>query len=181
MWNYFNLSDGNNKLIALDIDGNFEWEFTLPSGSFSSPAVHDDIVIVGCENIGGDTIFAIDVNTGEEIWNNNIGPIGRCSPVIYENKVIITAKVLGTIPFTGYEKIIALDFSDGTELWNLSIGDNIADNYEKIGIASSSVKDDSIYAVSADGTIYSINTNNGDLSSRGSELNFLRRLQNHRY
>ena len=96
LWEYFNLSYGNNKLIALNFDGDFEWEYDLPAGSFSSPAVHNDIVIVGCENKDGDSIFGINVNNGEELWNNNIGPIGQSCPLIFEDKVFYYHKRNGS-------------------------------------------------------------------------------------
>ncbi len=162
LWNNFNFSSGNNKLIALDFDGNLKWIYDLPAGSFSSPAVYDDIVIVGCENNDGSSIFAIDVNNGEKIWDNSIGSIGRNSPLIYDNKIFITVKERGALPFTGFERIVTLDFSDGSEIWNVSIGDYVADNYEKIGVASSSVYDDYLYAVSADGTVYAFDIEDGE-------------------
>ncbi|MFE3845704.1 PQQ-binding-like beta-propeller repeat protein, partial [Thermoplasmatota archaeon] len=167
IWNSFNFSSGNNKLIALDFDGNFKWLYDLPAGSFSSPAVYDDVVIVGCENNDGNSIFAIDVNNGEKIWNSTIGPVGRNSPLIYDDKVFIKVKEQGMMPFTGFEHIIALDFGDGSEHWNLSIGDEIADNYEKICGSSSSVYDDYLYTASADGTIYIIDIKDGtEIKSR---------------
>ncbi len=162
LWNYFNFSSGNNKLIALDFDGNFKWLYDLPAGSFSNPAVYNDIVIVGCENNDGKSIFAIDVNNGEKIWDNNVGSIGRSSPLIYDDKIFVTIKERGFMPFTGYERVIALDFSDGSELWNFSIGDDIADNYEKIAGSSSTVYDDYLYTVSADGTIYALDIDDGE-------------------
>jgi outer membrane protein assembly factor BamB len=162
LWNYFNFSSGNNKLIVLDFDGNFKWLYDLPAGSFSSPAVYNDIVIVGCENNDGNSIFAIDIDNGEKIWENSVGSIGRNNPLIYDDKVFITVKERGDIPFTGFERIVALDFSDGSELWNLSIGDEVADNYKKIAGASSTVYDDYLYAVSADGTIYAFDIEDGD-------------------
>jgi hypothetical protein len=57
---------------------------------------------------------------------------------------------------------VALDLNDGSEIWNLSIGDDVADNYEKIGVASSSVYDEYLYTVSADGTLYSLDIENGE-------------------
>ncbi|MCJ2512879.1 MAG: PQQ-binding-like beta-propeller repeat protein [Candidatus Thermoplasmatota archaeon] len=162
LWNYFNLTYGNNKIIALNFDGNLEWEYDLPAGSFSTPAAQNDIVIVGCENKDGNSIFALDANNGDKLWDNNIGPIGRSCPLIYDDKVFIITKEIGIIPFTGYESVIALDLSDGSELWNLSIGDNIADNYEKIAGASPSVNNGILFTVSADGTVYALDINNGD-------------------
>jgi len=158
---YFNISSGNNKLLALDFDGNLEWEYDLPAGSFSSPAVKDNIVIVGCENKNGDSIFALNTNNGSKIWGKNIGPIGRSSPIIHDDMVIVISKESTLASFTGYEKVFAMNI-DGSIKWNISIGDNIPDNYKQIGSSSPSVINDVIYLASADGTIYAINTENGN-------------------
>jgi outer membrane protein assembly factor BamB len=161
IWNFFNISLGNNKLLAIDLNGNLNWEFNLPAGSFSSPAVRDDIVIAGCENENGDSIFAFNSNDGTKIWSNNIGPIGYSCPLIYDNMVIIVTKDPSFVSFTGYEKVYALDLDDGSIIWNISIGDNIPDNYRQIGTSSPTLLNDIIYVASADGTLYAVDIDDG--------------------
>ena len=48
-----------NKLIALDLNtGDTIWDpVVLPTGSFSTPAVDDGLIFVGCENFDGGSIF----------------------------------------------------------------------------------------------------------------------------
>ena len=70
------LTKGNNRLIVLsEENGNQLWEYELPAGSFSSPAVSEDAgrVIVGCQNVKGDSLFALDLNGGGVIWNQTVG------------------------------------------------------------------------------------------------------------
>ena len=164
IWKYFNFSIGNNKLIALDSNGNLEWEFDLPAGSFSSPAVYENIVIVCCERINGNSLFAIDANSGEQIWSKNVGPIGRASPVIYEGKVFVVAKEPGTVSFTAYTKVVALNLNDGAEVWNVSIGDSIPDKYKLSACSTPTIYNDVLFVASSDGTLYALDTGNGEES-----------------
>jgi outer membrane protein assembly factor BamB len=85
MNNMLNKVFGNhNKLYALDINnGNEIWDpINLPAGSFSAPAVDNDIVFVGCDNIDGPSLFAFNEYNGEQIWNKSVGLVGRSSPVV---------------------------------------------------------------------------------------------------
>jgi len=163
IWEYFNFTSGNNKLIALDFDGNLEWEFDLPAGSFSSPAVYDNKVIVGCENKNGNSIFALNVNNGEEFWKKSIGPIGRASPVINGEKVFIVVKKSAVSPFTAYTNVIALNLNNGEMIWNISIGDSTPDNYVLTASSTPTLYNDVLFVASSDGTLYALNTDNGDI------------------
>jgi len=163
IWEYFNFTSGNNKLIALDLDGNFEWEFDLPAGSFSSPAVYDNKVIVGCENKNGNSIFALNINNGEEIWNKSVGPIGRASPIINGGKVFVVSKRSASSPFTAYTNVIALNLNDGEKIWNISIGDSKPDNYELTASSTPTIYNNVLFVASSDGTLYALNTENGNI------------------
>jgi len=163
IWEYFNFTSGNNKLIALDFDGNFEWEYDLPAGSFSSPAVYNDKVIVGCENKNGNSIFALNIDDGEELWKKSVGPIGGASPVIDGEKVFVVAKESASIPFTAYTNVFALNLNNGEKIWNISIGDSTPDNYELTASSTPTIYNNVLFVASSDGTLYALNTNNGNL------------------
>ncbi|MEA3458541.1 MAG: PQQ-binding-like beta-propeller repeat protein, partial [Candidatus Thermoplasmatota archaeon] len=162
IWKYFNFSIGNNKLIVLDSNGNFEWKFDLPAGSFSSPAVYENTVVVGCERINGNSLFAIDADSGEQIWSKNVGPIGRASPVIYEGRVFVATKEPATASFTAYTKVVALNLDDGTKVWNTSIGDSIPDGYKLSACSTPTIYNDVLFVASSDGTLYALDTENGE-------------------
>ena len=119
----FNFSSGNNKLICLTTSGVFQWEYDLPAASFCTPAVYGRGIVVGCENLVGESIFVIN-DQGKKIWSKNIGPIGYTAPVISNGKIFVITKKLTTIPFTAYTQLIALNLEDGSILWNISIGDD---------------------------------------------------------
>jgi outer membrane protein assembly factor BamB len=125
----------NNKLIGLDINGGAIWNpISLPAASFSTPAVHNGIIYVGCENYEGKSFFAYDENTGEEIWNASIGLIGRSAPVVADGKVFVNSRQQSPYSFTGNDTIFAFDAETGEEIWNFSIGNNtnVIGNYLRI-------------------------------------------------
>jgi len=160
IWNYINFSKGNNVLMKLDEDGNYEWEYALPTGSFCSPAANDDTVVACCDRINGNSVFAVNHN-GVEQWNQKIGPIGYASPVIYEDKVIIVTKKPTMLPVTAHTAVYALDLNDGTILWNQTIGDNTVEPYQYAGYNTPTVAEDAVFVSSPDGFLYAFNIENG--------------------
>ncbi len=161
VWNFINFSRGNNKLLVLDSQGTFQWEYDLPTASFSSPAVKGNTIIVGCERINGDSIIALNKD-GEELWKQNVGPIGRASPAIYENKVIVVAKNPSNLYVTANTKVYALNLYNGNIIWNKTIGDSTFDPYQYAGCNSPAVADDTVFVTSPDGMIYAFDVDNGD-------------------
>ncbi len=108
----------NNKVLALDISKTVDqnrddllWEFTLPAESYSTPAVYDDIVFAGCDKEIGNNFFALDAETGRELWNASVGRIGRSSPVVYNDVVYATSHSMGIM------KVHAFDYTNGSKLW----------------------------------------------------------------
>jgi outer membrane protein assembly factor BamB len=115
----------NNKLIGLDLNGGELWDpISLPASSFSTPAVHNGLVYVGCDNYEGSSLFAFDENTGEEIWNASIGLIGRSSPVVADGKVFVMSREQSLFSLKGNDTVFALDAETGEILWNITIGNN---------------------------------------------------------
>lgn len=116
---------GNSKLIALNADTGEEiWDpITLPSSSFSAPAVGNGRVYVGCQNMWGSSLFAYDIETGEEVWNQSVGVIGKSSPVYADGKVFVLTREIKNISSSGTNKIVAVDANSGEILWNKTIGD----------------------------------------------------------
>lgn len=115
----------NNKLIGLDItDGTKLWEpISLPAGSFSAPAVGNEMVYVGCQNMWGSSLFAYDIETGKEVWNKSVGIIGKSSPVYADGKVFVLTRQNVNLSNKGENNIVAVDANSGEILWNKTIGD----------------------------------------------------------
>jgi outer membrane protein assembly factor BamB len=122
-----------NKVIAIDLDkvpsaGKFTrendaflWEYDLPAGSYSTPAIYNDMVFVACKStiLSDDTFFALDAKgnadgTTDLLWSADVGSVDHSSPVVYDDTVFITSKQSGRLIIT------ALDIdpqSDSRILW----------------------------------------------------------------
>lgn len=162
------LVTGNNKIIALNLDDGTEiWNASLPSSSFSTPAVADGMVIVGCDNILGSSLLAFDEETGVKIWDISVGLIGGGSPVVYDDKVFVVVKDQSII---GNVKVVAVDQYNGTLLWSTTIAKMIPtfeslpkalQLYNVITVATPAIYDATLFATSPDGNLYALKTVDG--------------------
>ena len=97
------------------------WNTSLMNlaGELAAPVVHDGIMYV----INGRWTFAIDVDTGRQIWRTPVElepetrrtPITRGAPTIYEGKLFRV---------TVDNHVLALDMQTGEELWNQKFADS---------------------------------------------------------
>jgi outer membrane protein assembly factor BamB len=131
----------NNRLIGLDLDSGepcWESDVYLPAGSFSSPAVSDGLIYVGCRNFNGSSLFVFDENTGEEVWNASVGAIERASPVVVDTSqgkvVMVLSREQEIFSLTGNDKIHVLDADTGEEKWNKTIGENTSILLRNLGM-----------------------------------------------
>lgn len=154
------LSQGNNKVICLNGNtGTNCWISSLPAGSFSSPAVTDELVIAGCDNLFGPSLFAFSAIDGKEQWNRTIGLLGYASPVIYNGNVYAISKTLSENLLTMQTRLVALDIGTGKILWNITLWNTLVSNeiyapaYNSITIANNI-----IYVVSPKGDLYAFDS-----------------------
>lgn len=171
------LLGGNNKIIAIDIKTGKElWEpITLPTGSISSPAVGNGFVYVGCQNMSGASLFAFDIETGDEIWSTNLGIIGRSSPVYADEKVFVLSNQKQNISSPGTYMLTAVNANTGKTLWNMSLGEfktsslvnivkGLTFTYKLLEgfapISTPAYKDGDLFVLSPNGTFLAIDTNN---------------------
>ncbi|KYK20368.1 hypothetical protein AYK24_03755 [Thermoplasmatales archaeon SG8-52-4] len=166
----------NNKLIGLDINGGPLWDpISLPAGSFCTPAVHNGLVYVGCENYEGKSFFAFDENTGEQIWNASIGLIGRSAPVVADGKVFVMSRQQSPYSLKGNDTVFAFNAETGEEIWNFSIGNNtnVMGNYlrtygidNRISAASPvctpAYYNGLLFVMSQQGILYALDSSNGE-------------------
>ncbi len=146
-------SNKNNKVIALDLSsGSQLWEYDLPAGSFSTPAVYKNTVFVGCNKRYGDSLFAIDAESGDYLWSNPVGAIGRTSPVIYNDTVFIVSKGLLKI------KVIALSAVNGNVLWTKIVCYSIFASAD----STPAVFDDVVYLASPNGWVFALDVEDGN-------------------
>jgi len=166
---------GNNKLIGIDTNGEPLWDkINLPAGSFSTPAVGEGKVFVGCQNMWGKNLLAYDIDTGEKIWNITVGKpygvIGRSSPVYADGKIFILCNEKKEILSRGVNKLYAVDASTGDILWNNSIGESIISSifnlqlgiYNYAPVSTPAFYDKTLYVLSPSGNFYAFNSSSGD-------------------
>jgi outer membrane protein assembly factor BamB len=86
-----------------------QWEFAMPATSCCEPIIIGDKILVNAydkENNKGYQ-FALDKNTGKQIWRNNI-PEQLSTPTVKGDKALYGSKSKLTI---------ALDLDNGNEIW----------------------------------------------------------------
>jgi outer membrane protein assembly factor BamB len=111
---------GSEGLYAYDFDGKLVWKAAMPGianmgvGYGTSPVLHGGLVIVQCDEDGGEKSFiaAYDATTGEEAWR-----VPRKIQVSWATPVIVRAGERDELVTAGTEWLIAYDPGTGKELW----------------------------------------------------------------
>ncbi len=136
----FLVKDYYNKSFKPDF-----WDFYL-----SSPVVSNDMVYFG----SSDTfVYALNIKTGEKIWQYKTEAGIHSSPAIYKNYLIIGS---------WDSNVYCLDAKTGDEKWTYATGKDIKD-YIWIGIqASASIENGIAYLGSRDAKFYAFNIITGD-------------------
>lgn len=89
------------------------WRFKAGDEVKSSPAVVKERVYIGSSD---NHIYAIDIQTGKQVWSKGLDDEIEASPTVVDNVVYI-----GTLNGTLY----ALDSASGTEHWKFSTDDKL--------------------------------------------------------
>ncbi len=111
--------DSHIWLSALSLDGEILWQkkasdFASHWGYSTSPALYDDLVIVGSDHKEGGNLTAFDRRTGNLVWNVERPAIPNyASPVIYH----LDGKDQLVLP--GCDLMASYDPATGRELWSL--------------------------------------------------------------
>jgi len=111
---------GSEGLYAYDFKGNLKWKAsvggigTLGVGYGSSPVLHRGLVILLCDEDGGEKSFiaAYDAKTGKEAWR-----VPRKIQVSWATPVVARAGGRDELITAGNEWLIAYDPMTGKELW----------------------------------------------------------------
>jgi outer membrane protein assembly factor BamB len=122
------LSWGNPReylVVALDHDGKEVWRTDLGSfrsghGFGPSPIVHEDLLVVPCEQDGPSTLFGLDRATGKVVWK-----VPRKSKASYTTPCVHQPPGRpAELIFTSYEHgITALDPKTGRVVWERDVFD----------------------------------------------------------
>ena len=106
------------QLACYDFDGKAVWRkspgpFTSIHGFCSSPVLHDDLVILNCDQDGEAFIVAYDKTTGEERWRTD-RPNRRRS---YCTPVVIDVEGRKQLVLSGSKMVASYDPASGAQLW----------------------------------------------------------------
>ena len=112
-----------NQITASNVkDLQLQWVWAMNEGTNQpAPVVHNGTLFM---NNPGNIVQAIDVKTGDLIWENRIGDTATGNSqrglAIYDDKVYVT---------TGAAHIYALDARTGKDVWDTVIGDRANGTY----------------------------------------------------
>jgi outer membrane protein assembly factor BamB len=114
---------GSNGTYAYDMDGKLLWKVDLGDmttrngfGEGSSPALHDDTLVINWDHEGDSFITALDARTGKQLWK-----VERPDEVTSWSTPLIVKqgeRHQVVVPGTGYSR--GYDLETGHELWRLS-------------------------------------------------------------
>ncbi len=109
-------------LYCYDFNGKLLWKTTLGKiasigmGPGTSPVIHDNIVILQCDEDNGEKSFivGIDKKTGKEVWRTP-----RQVQISWATPLIVRQGQRAEIITSGNEWIISYDPKTGKELWKM--------------------------------------------------------------
>ncbi|CAN5654430.1 hypothetical protein BH10BAC5_BH10BAC5_04090 [soil metagenome] len=118
----------------------------------STPAVYNGILYFGS---GDNNLYAVDGQSGKEIWHFKTGGEVHSSPAVTNGKVYFTSR-------DGY--LYALSADKGTELWKYKMGEDVGKfNYWDYYLSSPSIENQILYIGSGDGNLYAFDLNTQDV------------------
>ncbi len=111
---------GSEGLYAYDMSGKLAWKAdlgkmgTVGMGTGTSPILHDNLVLMQCDEDNGETSFivALDKKTGKEVWKTP-----RKVQVSWATPILVRTTKRAELITSGTESIVAYDPATGKELW----------------------------------------------------------------
>jgi outer membrane protein assembly factor BamB len=111
---------GTEGLYAYDFKGKLAWKAevgkiaTLGMGTATSPILHDNLVILQCDEDNGTASFivAFDKKTGKQVWKTP-----RQIQVSWSTPLLVRTSSRAELITSGTEAVIAYDPATGKELW----------------------------------------------------------------
>ena len=112
---------GTEGLFAYDLNGKPAWKAelgklaTLGMGTGTSPILHENLVIVQCDEEAGAASFivALDKKTGKEVWRTP-----RKVQASWTTPILVAGTARTELITSGNETVIAYDPATGKELWS---------------------------------------------------------------
>ncbi|WP_158228720.1 PQQ-binding-like beta-propeller repeat protein [Halorubrum sp. C191] len=124
------------------------WVFSKESINYQ-PVLYDDRVFVVGEESGSTSLYAIDLDNGNSLWEFR----SNCditSPVVSEETVYVGYSTVGTLQHRA-DSLYALDATDGTKQWREKIDDKI--------FSALTLNAGTLYFVSGSNTLHAVDVN----------------------
>ncbi|MBL7206188.1 MAG: PQQ-binding-like beta-propeller repeat protein [Candidatus Aenigmarchaeota archaeon] len=146
---YSGIVDDPDYFYALNAtDGTHVWNYSVGDSIWSSPAVRDGVVYVGCNN---QKLYAFNATNGSLIWSYTAGNDIASSPVVTDNWIFVGGRddklhvinISNSSDYSTYDLAISLTTS-------VLSSPAIADGVVYIGWLGEDTNDQSIFAISGD-------------------------------
>ena len=120
---------GSEGIYCYDLDGNRKWsrdlgvidisKYGIGWGYASSPTIHNDRIVIVCDDPNKPFVAALKLSDGEEVWRTSRKDICVRSwgtPFVHESKSRTQAVI------NGWPWIVSYDVRTGDELWRIKGG-----------------------------------------------------------
>lgn len=139
---------------AADKDNKIYWKFDTEGKVVSTPIISGDVIFFG-SNDGN--FYAVNKDTGEEVWRYELGFPILCEPAIQDDKVF----------FGGKDIFVAVDAKTGEEVWLNNEQDKSDEIRRKdqwdYHDATPVIENGVVYFGSFSGIIFGYDVNTGDM------------------
>jgi len=113
------VSFGSRGVYALDMQGELAWSRDLgvmsvkhAHGEGSSPALHDQTLVVNWDHEGASRLLALDAGTGETRWE-----VERDEPTSWATPIVVEHDGTAQLIVSGTNRLRAYDLEGGGLLW----------------------------------------------------------------
>lgn len=106
--------NGDASLYALDLNGNLLWQYATGEALWSRPVSDGERVYQASMD---HHIYALDLDTGEEIWAVDLGGAVLYSPTLTEEGVLYISSLK--------RNLVALSTQDGSVLWERNFDNDL--------------------------------------------------------
>ncbi|HKM35537.1 MAG TPA: PQQ-binding-like beta-propeller repeat protein [Lachnospiraceae bacterium] len=137
-----------------EVDNRLSWKFDTEGKVVSSPIISGDVIYFG-SNDGN--FYAVNKDTGVEVWRYTLGFPILCQPTLQDDKVF----------FSGKDVFVAVDAKTGNELW-LSNQQDKSDEIRRkdqwdYHDATPVIDNGVVYFGSFSGIVFGFDANTGDM------------------
>lgn len=110
---------GSYGIYCYDLDGNLQWKRDLGRmqtrnafGEGSSPALHEDTLVVPWDHEGESALYALDAGSGETRWQ-----VARDEPTTWATPLIVENGGRTQVITNGTNRVRSYDLADGSLIW----------------------------------------------------------------